>query len=76
MMYSGFARTGQYWWLGSPYYFYYNRALGRRVSTSGGYYFNSVVNAYGLRPAIVLAPGVEIEGNGTYEEPYVVKTTS
>ena len=76
MMYLGYARTGQNWWLGSPSAFNNYHAFGRNVYTSGSY-SNYYVNAsYGVRPAIVLKPGVEIEGQGTYDEPYVVKTTS
>ena len=75
-MYQGFARTGQYWWLGSPIYFDYGNAYGRYVTTSGGRYYSDVYSAYGLRPVIVLTSGVEIEGNGTYDEPYVIDTTS
>ena len=75
MMYSGYARTGQEWWLVSPYRFDSGGVSARHVST--GYTNNHYVrSSYGLRPAIVLKPGVEIEGLGTYEEPYVVKTTS
>jgi hypothetical protein len=76
MMYDGFARTGQYWWLGSPYSFDFGTANGRNVYASGSNSGNSVYNSFGLRPAIVLKPGVEIEGLGTYDEQYIVKTTS
>ena len=77
MMFSGFARTGQYWWLGSPYYFGSGVASGRYVHSSGPSSDYAMTYSIGVRPAIVLKPGVEIsDGDGTYEEPYVVNTTS
>jgi hypothetical protein len=76
MMYSGFARTGQYWWLGSPYYFGSSDARGRIVYASGDYVNYSVNYAYGLRPTIVLKPGIAISGgDGTYNSPYVIDTS-
>ena len=74
MMYQGFARTGQNWWLGSPVSFYSGIVYGRYVNTSGSTIDAGVKHSRDVRPAVVLAPGVEIEGLGTYEEPYVVKT--
>ena len=77
MMYSGYARTGQIWWLGSPYRFDDDFANVRYVGPSGSYRTYSVRNSYGLRPAVVLKPGVEIsEGNGTYNSPYIVDTSN
>ena len=76
MMYSGFARTGQTWWLGSPYSFGSYYARGRHVDSSGGNGATDVYSAYGLRPAIVLAPGITISsGDGTYNSPYIVDTS-
>ena len=75
-MYLGYARTGQYWWLGSPGHFNSGDVSGRVVNSSGSRDSNRVNYSYGVRPAIVLKPGVEIEGLGTYDEPYVVNTTS
>ena len=76
MMYQGYVRTGQYWWLLSPNYFSSLSACGRIVSTSGGY-SNASVNAVdGLRPVIFLNPGVEISsGDGTYNSPYIIDTS-
>ena len=78
MMYSGFARTGQGWWLGSPSSFNKYGAYARHVGDTSG--TTNAVNVYksvGLRPTIVLKPGVEISGgDGTYNNPYVVDTTS
>jgi len=76
MMDQGYARTGQIWLLGSPIYFNRYDAIGHLVDSTGSSVNNSVHTSYGVRPAIVLKPGVEIEGLGTYNEPYVVKTTS
>ena len=77
MMQSGFARTGKFWWLSSPNDFQLNSSYGKRVNASGGSDADIVYNSYGVRPVIVLKPGIELElgGEGTYNNPYVVKTT-
>ena len=76
MMNSGFAGTGQQWWLGSPSEFYIGAVVGNTLIS--GYDTDKSVNySYGVRPAIVLKPGIEIsEGNGTYNSPYIVNTNS
>ena len=73
LMTANFAKTGQYWWLGSPDSFYDYSARVHRVSTVGGVNNENVVRAYGLRPVIALKPGTEISGGtGTYLDPYIV----
>jgi hypothetical protein len=77
MMYSGFARTGQSWWLGSPNFFSNDGAYGCFVNSSGGYNYDRVYYAKGLRPVIVLKPGITITGgNGTYNTPYIIDINS
>ncbi len=77
MMYSGYARTDQNWWLDSTGHFGASAANGRYVSTSGSSSRNNVQTSRGLRPAIVLKPGVEISsGDGTYNTPYVIDTSA
>ena len=75
MMFDGFARTGQSWWLGTANYFYNDYVRGHVVYTSGSR--SQLIGSYvsGVRPAIVLKPGVEISsGDGTYNTPYVIDT--
>ena len=61
--------TGQYWWSGSPAYFYYNNATGFNVYSSG-YLVN---NAYGVRPAVSLKAGTKFSGGtGIATDPYIV----
>lgn len=65
-------RTGQYYWLASPYYFFYS-ADGRSVYSTGNLDSNYVSGAYGVRPAVSLKAGTEYSsGNGSMESPYVV----
>ena len=69
-------KTGQYYWLASPYYFNYFNAYGRRVATNGymlSNYVISVDGAVGVRPAVSLTPGIEYyEGNGRMDNPYKI----
>ena len=68
-------KTGQYYWLASPYSFSSGSAFGRRVSTVGDMSYNGVSSALGVRPAVSLSPGVEFVdgGDGSMANPYVVK---
>ena len=73
-MSSTFAKTGQYYWLGSPYNFYSNYAYERYVRTSGDLGTGYVDGSFGVRPAVSLNPGTGISsGNGTNDDPYIVE---
>ena len=72
LMVAAYAKTGQYYWGLSPYYFS-SRALVRSVNTAGDPDYINSNSAYGARAALTLRPGTEIEeGSGTYTDPYVV----
>lgn len=79
---SGFTNRSYYLYTGSPWWsitpatnsgsFSYNFI----VSSSGALGTYTVSYASGVRPTISLVPGIEINGgNGTVENPYVIKTT-
>ena len=64
--------TGQDFWLVSPNYFD-NYASGWGVHSSGGWLSGVVHSAYGVRPAVSLAPSNDIiSGTGAYDNPYVI----
>ena len=70
-------KTGQYYWLASPYYFYnyYNCASGRVVNADGDMHYSNVGGAGGVRPAVSLKPGITYStGDGSMSNPYVVAT--
>ena len=74
-------KTGQYYWLVSPDYFYYNGydhiAGGRGVNSGGGMSSSNVNGAYGVRPAVSLTPGIEYsDGDGSMANPYKVELGS
>ena len=71
---STYAKTTQYWWLGSPYVFSDGVANSYSVYSSGGNGGNSVGRAFGYRPSVSLASIVEMTGDGTMDSPYIVKT--
>ena len=67
-------KTGQYYWLASPYYFSYYSA-GRLVGTSGDMDYNGLAGTSGVRPAVSLITGTEYSsGDGSKANPYVVDT--
>ena len=67
-------KTGQYYWLGSPYSFSDFYAVERDVGTMGDMFSYYVYFTIGSRPAVSLAPGVEFSsGTGTMNDPYVIK---
>ena len=73
---SSMMKTGEYYWLLSPYNFNYHNAHVRRVDTSGGLNDYSVDYSYGVRPVVSLIPDVEYsEGDGTANNPYVIIET-
>ena len=61
-----------WWWSLSPVNFSGDYAIVWYVS-SGYLYINYVYNADGLRPAISLVSSTNVTGNGTSDNPYVVK---
>lgn len=73
IMYSGYVRTEQSWWLSAPCNFYNSNARGRIVGTTGSNNSTSANFSYGARPAISLGPDTEVTGEGTYDSPYIVK---
>ena len=69
-------KTGEYYWLASPSYFYSVDASGRHVSTET-FSSSKVSNLYGVRPAVSLKPGIEyIDGDGSMANPYIVDTNN
>ena len=70
-------KTGQYYWLASPFYFYRDYAVGRRVYTNGDMAGNYVNYTNGVRPAVSLTPGIEYsDGDGSMANPYKVELGS
>ena len=68
-------KTGQIYWLASPFHFYSSGAVGRRVGTGGGVSYLGATGAAGVRPAISLTPGTTYAtGDGSMANPYVVST--
>ena len=65
--------TGNYWWAGSPRYFF-DYLAGEFYVFSDGNLGGSYVNhsAPGVRPSVSLAPGTEMIGSGTVDDPYQV----
>ena len=68
-------KTGQVYWLSSPYYFDSSSASSRGVNASGVVSNIRVYIAYGVRPVISLIPGIKYsgDGDGSMANPYVVK---
>jgi len=73
LMTANFAKTGQYYWGGSPGYFYNYEARVRLVNAAGDYGFNTVPASRGARGVVTLSPDTKLEdGTGTYTNPYIV----
>ena len=73
LMQDYYSTTGQAYWLMSP------RSLTtmNSVTTAGVSSNTSATSASGIRPVIVLKPGITITGgNGTYNTPYIVDINS
>ena len=69
-----YLKTGNWYWLASPYNFYSTNAYGWGVNATGGMSSSSVNNAGGVRPAISLKPGTGYtSGDGSYTNPFVVE---
>ena len=63
-----------YWWSLSPDSFNnYIANVWLVLGDSGGFINADVRGTYGVRPSISLKPSTNVTGNGTSEEPYVVK---
>jgi hypothetical protein len=73
---SNIFKTGQNYWLNTPYSFESSSISDRYVYSTGYLYNNSIVsNLYGVRPTVSLIPGIKYtEGDGSKEHPYVIKT--
>ena len=66
-------KTGQSYWLASPFYFDGNSALVRYVYAFGSMNYDGVMYTYGVRPAVSLTPGIEYsDGDGSMANPYIV----
>lgn len=75
LMNTGYVKTGQNWWVATPYN-YSTTQNNRYVKTTGATdtTAESIITAYGVRPVIVLKPGIEASGKGTYDRPYIINT--
>ena len=70
-------KTGQTYWLASPYYFSNSSANVRYVATNGNLSSYYVGDANGVRPAVSLVSGIEYSGgNGSMASPYKVDLSS
>ena len=66
-------KTGQYYWLASPGYFFNADAYGRLVATNGSLDIYNVNDSDGVRPVVSLIPGIEYtSGDGSMEHPYLI----
>ena len=66
-------KTGQDYWLSSPYGFGDYGAINNRVLANGNLATGVVYVLSGLRPAVSLKPNIEfISGDGSTANPYVV----
>ncbi|MDY4545124.1 MAG: hypothetical protein SPE00_07415, partial [Bacilli bacterium] len=68
--------TNQYYWSGSPYFFYSFNTVARefRVASSGGLSNSPVASPYGARPVVSLSSKAKLSGNGTYNDVYTVNS--
>ena len=68
-------KTGNHYWVASPYAFNTNYGSGRYNSRDGYLNNTSLSTSYGVRPSISLIPGIKYsEGDGSKEHPYIIKT--
>ena len=68
--------TGQNYWAGSPSNLHGVGAYEFNVYTTGNLDLYNVTYTYGVRPSVSLKPGFSISGgNGTVENPYIVRLT-
>jgi hypothetical protein len=67
-------KTGEYYWLASPYYFSNHSAYENYVYPSDNYSSFNVYSSRGVRPAVSLTPGTEYtSGTGSMADPYIVE---
>ena len=67
-------KTGQTYWIGSPYTFSYNYVSGHWSNSTGSLNIRNISTTGGVRPAISLKPGtVYTSGNGSKNSPYIVE---
>ena len=66
-------KTGQTYWLFSPYEFSVNAGYGRGILTNGNFTYNSISIVNGVRPVTSLIPGTcYSDGDGSMEHPYII----
>lgn len=72
---SYYLQAGYNYWLGTPAGFGMDVSVVTYISNTGSLTDYFVINNYGLRPSISLKAGFELtgNGNGTAENPYVIK---
>ena len=74
LMQQNYAKSGKIYRLGTPYafnpFFGIMRVINAVGQSSSSYNLNS---SYGIRPVITLKPDVRVSGEGTYDNPYIVK---
>ena len=69
-----YLKTGNLYWLASPYHSDHSSADGRLVGIPGSMSYYGTYNAEGVRPVISLKPGtVYASGDGSYTNPFVVE---
>ena len=77
LMGNNYAVTGQDYWGLAPRQFTTSDAFVYRVGTLGGMYYSGVYYDFGVRPVVSLKPDVTvISGDGGYETPYKINTSS
>lgn len=65
--------SGSTYWMMTPSRFYQNKTAIYTINYQNSFSESSSANnTAGVRPVIVLKPGIEVIGKGTYDEPYVV----
>ncbi len=70
---SNMIKTGESYWLMSPYDFNNYNASVKSVYSSGNLGNFDVVSSYGVRPVVSLIPNAKYsEGDGTADSPYVI----
>ena len=69
-----YLKSGNLYWLASPYFFNNGYAANKYVYLSGELYSNTVNSKVGVRPVVSLKPGTEYtSGDGSYTNPYVIE---
>lgn len=74
LMETNYAKNGQQYYVGTPYYLASHNLHLNYMSTSS-VSTNSSSASRGVRPVITLKPGLEVTGKGTYNSPYIVDTS-